>query len=104
VSARAALVAQAAALRAQADALEELAATLPDVAADALIGVAECAERYNVGRDALKRAAERGELNVSRGPRQRLLVKRSALEAWLVSRPLHAANGDEWEPDSEGAA
>jgi len=86
VSAGKALRAQAAALRAQADALEALAATLPDVAADELLGVKACAA-LGVGRDALRGAARRGELDISQGPRGKLLVKRSALEAWLRSRP-----------------
>ncbi|MES1185093.1 MAG: helix-turn-helix domain-containing protein [Myxococcales bacterium] len=96
MSARAALVAQAKALRAQADALEALAATLPTVEADDLIGVAECAAKYNVGRDALRRASERGELAVSRGPRQRLLVRRSAVVAWLESKPLRGPDREGW--------
>lgn len=107
MSAAVALRAQATALRAQADALDALAASLPDVYADAdtLLGVAECSEGYGVGRDALKRAAERGELVVSRGPRQRLLVKRSALVAWLASKPLQPSEAlDDWEPDARGAA
>jgi hypothetical protein len=96
VSAAAALVAQAAALRAQADVLEALAATLPD-AADELLGVAECAKRFNVGRDALKGASVRGELAVTRGVRGKLLVRRSALEAWLESKPVGSTvRGEEW--------
>lgn len=97
MSPAAALRAQATALRAQADALEALAVALPDAAADDLIGVAECAGEYGVGRDALKRAAERGELAVSRGPRQRLLVRRSAIVAWLESKPMRTTErGEEW--------
>lgn len=101
--AREALRAQASALRAQADALEALAETVPDSTADELIGVEECASRYRVGRDALRGAAQRGELEVSRGPRNRLLVQRGALEAWLRSRPFEGAtpqsDDDEWSPD-----
>lgn len=96
----AALRAQAAALRAQADALEALAATLPDVAGDALLGVRECAA-LGVGRDALRGAARRGELEVNQGPRGKLLVRRSALEAWLLSRKYkpEARAAREAEPD-----
>ena len=80
-----ALRVQAAALRAQADALEALAASLgPE--ADELLDLQAC-KAHDVGRDALKGAAERGELAISRGPRGKLLVKRSALEAWLASKP-----------------
>jgi len=96
VSPRAALLAQATALRAQADALEVLADTLPDAANDDLLGVADCAAQYGVGRDALKRAAERGELAVTRGPRQRLQVRRSELRTWLESKPAHAAPREDW--------
>jgi hypothetical protein len=85
VSAGKALRAQAQALRAQADALEALASTLPDVAADELLDVAAC-RALGVGRDALRGAARRGELQVSQGPRGKLLVRRAALEAWLTSR------------------
>ena len=105
MSAATALRAQALALRAQADALDALASTLPDAPDGELLGVAECSKRFGVGRDAIKRAAERGELRVSRGPRQRILVRRADLEAWLVSRPLLANDaGDEWTPDAKGAA
>lgn len=97
MSAAAALMAQAAALRAQADVLEALAATLTDTAGDELLGVAECTKRFGVGRDAIKAAAARGELSVSRGPRQRLLVRRSALVAWLESKPMRGAErAEEW--------
>jgi hypothetical protein len=96
VTARAALLAQAAALRAQADVLEALASTLPDAAGDELLGVKECAA-LGVGRDALRAAAERGELNVSRGVRGKLLVRRSALVAWLESKPVKGAErAEEW--------
>jgi hypothetical protein len=104
VSAAATLLAQAVALRAQADALEALAATLPE-AADELLGVVECSDRYAVGRDALRGAALRGELAVTRGARGKLLVRRSALEAWLTSRPLQAndASDGEWSPDARAS-
>lgn len=85
MSAGKALRAQAQALRVQADALEALASSLPDVAADELLDVAAC-RKLGVGRDALRGAARRGELQISQGPRGKLLVKRSALDAWLASR------------------
>jgi hypothetical protein len=82
----AALRAQAVALRASADALDLLAETLPDATGDALLGVAEC-RALGVGRDALLAAAARGEISVTRGPRQRLQVTRRELDRWLASRP-----------------
>jgi len=79
------LRAQAAALRVQADVLEALAATLgPE--SDDLLGVDECKAR-GVGRDALTAAAQRGELELTRGPRKRLQVRRSELDRWLASKP-----------------
>ena len=83
----AALRAQATALRAQADVLDALAASLTSQSGDELLDVAACSERYGVGRDALKGAAKRGELVISQGARGKWLVKRSALEAWIDSRP-----------------
>lgn len=80
-----ALRAQAAALRLQADALDTLASAAESSEPDALLGVEECSA-LGVGRDALRGAARRGELDVSQGPRGKLLVRRSALEAWLSSR------------------
>ena len=100
--ARAALRAQADALRAQAAALDALAATLPDVEGDEILDVSACRERFRVGREALRGAAQRGELAISQGPRGKLLVKRSALEAWLSSRkykPESRATEHEGEPD-----
>lgn len=77
--------AQALALRAQADALDALARALERSEPDALLDV-KGAAALGVGRDALRGAARRGELEISQGPRGKLLVKRSALEAWLSSR------------------
>ena len=100
-AASAALRAQATALRVQADTLDALAASLAPEA-DELLDLAAC-KALDVGRDALKGAADRGELQVSRGPRGKLLVRRSALEAWLSSRPYKptqteaAPDLDAWE-------
>jgi hypothetical protein len=51
-----------------------------------LLDMKATAER-GAGRDALKAAALRGELELLRGPRGKLLVERDAFEAWLRSRP-----------------
>lgn len=99
-AASAAIRAQAAALRAQADTLEALAKTLEHAEPDALLDVKGAAE-LGVGRDALRGAARRGELEVSQGPRGKLLVRRSALEAWLSSRRYRpeARTAQQAEPD-----
>jgi hypothetical protein len=96
-----ALRAQAASLRQQADALDTCASALESAAPDTLLGVEEC-RALGVGRDALRGAARRGELAVSQGPRGKLLVRRSALEAWLSSRqykPEARATENASEPD-----
>jgi hypothetical protein len=69
-----------------------LVASLEAVLMDAdegpeLLDVKATAERYGVGRDGLKAAALRGELELLRGPRGKLLVERDAFEGWLRSRP-----------------
>jgi hypothetical protein len=96
----AALRAQAAALRLQAEALDTLASVAEASEPDALLGVEECSA-LGVGRDALRGAARRGELDVSTGPRGKLLVRRSAIEAWLQSRKYtpSARSEQESEPD-----
>jgi len=52
-----------------------------------LLDVATVREEYGIGRDALKAAEARGELELLRGPRNKLLVERGKLEAWRRSRP-----------------
>jgi hypothetical protein len=97
----AALRLQVAALRAQADALEALSNTLGSYD-DELLDVAACSKRFDVGREALRGAAARGELEISHGPRRKLLVKRRALEAWLASKPYKpTAKNSEPAPDLE---
>jgi hypothetical protein len=88
-AASAALRVQAAALRAQADALDALASTLVSER-DELLGVAQC-RALGVGRDALLAAAARGEIAITRGPRQRLQVTRHELDRWLASKPYVVA-------------
>lgn len=80
------LRAQAAALRAQADVLDTLASNLGALD-DEMLDLAKAKAWFGVGRDALLGAADRGELALVRGPRNKLLVRRSALEAWRASRP-----------------
>jgi hypothetical protein len=79
------------ALRTQADVLDALAATLTSQGGDELLDVAACSKRYGVGRDALRGAADRSELAISKGARGKWLVKRSALEMWIESRPYKPA-------------
>ena len=92
-----ALRAQAVALRVQAAALEALAESLADPVSD-LLGVAEC-RAIGVGRDALLAGAARGELRLTRGPRQRLQVERGELWRWLASKPYAAPAAKEPAPD-----
>lgn len=66
---------------------------------------------YRVGRDGLLAAGRRGELSLTRGPRNRVLVERQEIERWLKSRPLRPnqkakpgpANDDlaSWDADAE---
>jgi hypothetical protein len=54
---------------------------------------------YGVGRDGLLAAAARGELELHRGPRNRVLVERVELERWLKSRPLLPPRRKPSEPE-----
>ncbi|MEO7032196.1 MAG: hypothetical protein ABI548_00115 [Polyangiaceae bacterium] len=94
----AALLAQVAVLRSQADAIEAIARSLEP---EDDLGVDDCREIFGVGRDAIKSAAARGELEVTRGVRGKLLVKRSALQAWLASKPYVPPARDEPAQDAE---
>jgi len=49
--------------------------------------VPDIARKYGIGRDALLNAADRQELSIMRGPRQKLLVERAEIDRWLASRP-----------------
>jgi hypothetical protein len=99
-NAGAALLAQAAALHAQADALEALALALPDHDADELLDLTQLRQCYQLGRASILGAVERGELVASRGARRRILVRRSAAEAWLASRPVSPRASSLPEPDA----
>lgn len=62
--------------------------------------------RFGLGRASVLGAVERGELTAARGARGKILVRHSAVEAWLASRPVTArkpvarppaASLDDWE-------
>lgn len=85
------------ALRAQLSALQATVDALADSLespGDELLGVREC-RALGVGRDALLAGAARGELELTRGPRQRLQVRRSELARWLESKPYAPAQPSE---------
>lgn len=109
---KALLLTQAHALRTQADVLEAQANALPDGdtggAARDLLNVEQTLEQYNFGRDALLNANRRGELELVRGARNRIMVERCALEAYIRARPVvrprkavPAPDLDSWERDAE---
>jgi hypothetical protein len=43
---------------------------------------------FGIGHDGLLAAAERGEIQLTRGARNKLLVERDELERWVRSRPV----------------
>jgi hypothetical protein len=53
---------------------------------DDLLDMKQVAERYGIGRRAAQAAARRGEVELSQGPRRRLLVRASEVERWLTQR------------------
>ena len=53
---------------------------------DDLLDMKQTAERYGIGRRAVQAAARRGEVELSQGPRRRLLVRASEVERWLTQR------------------
>jgi hypothetical protein len=83
-----ALQAQAAALRATADALDALAlaAAAPSADGSDWLDLPALAREYGLKRGALLAAADRGELTVSRGPRQKLLISRAEIERFLSAK------------------
>lgn len=97
-----ALDAQAAAKRAQAAALEEKTDGNTD-----LLFVEQTLEQYQVGRDALLNASDRGELHLVRGARNRIMVERAELERYIKSRPVRprkaapASDLDDWEKQAD---
>ncbi len=88
---RAALLAQAAALRAQAEVLETLADGVATFEPNALLDLGELQRNYHLGRAAIRKGVEQGELTASRGARGRILVRRTDIEAWIASRPMIVA-------------
>ncbi|HEU4544633.1 MAG TPA: hypothetical protein VFR23_26135 [Jiangellaceae bacterium] len=54
--------------------------------ADELLDAKQSFERFSIGRDGLLGAERRGEITLTRGRRNKIMVKRSALEA-LQRRP-----------------
>ncbi len=101
----AALEAQAAAKRAQAAALELTVGGTND---GDLLNVDQALQEYGFGRDALLNANRAGKLELVRGARNRITVQRSALEAYIKSRPVvrprkaaPAEDLGDWEAQAE---
>ncbi len=72
-----------------------------------LLTTAQTLAEFGIGHDAIKAAAERGELTVSRGARGKLLIERSEIRRYIKSRPVRprkaapAASLADWERDAE---
>jgi hypothetical protein len=72
---------------------------------DPLLDHQKCLDAYGIGRDALKNAADSGKIELVRGARGKILVRRSEVERWLASRPYsprprkaeQPANLEAWE-------
>jgi hypothetical protein len=108
VNHRASLLAQIAATRSQLDALEALVQSAPDEA-DELLDTRQARDEFGIGHDGLLAAHGRGELELVRGARRKLLVRRSALMAWIQSRQVEArprrkqnpaSTLDDWDADA----
>lgn len=76
----------------------------PDARETDLLDAKATMATYGVARDGLLAAASRGELDLHRGPRNRILVDRSELERWLRSRPHRPSARPRSEPPSDLAA
>lgn len=76
-------------------------------AGDELLNARQALAEFGIGHNAIKAAAERGDLSVSRGSRGRLMVERGELRRYIKSRPVRArraapaATLDDWERDAE---
>lgn len=102
---------QAQNLRTQADALEATAAALEvaPAADDPWLTLPEMEEQYHITRQVLAAAQQRGELAPRRGPKGRVMIRRSEIEAWIESRAwtprrtvkATAPDLDEWEAQAE---
>lgn len=72
-----------------------------------LLDLKQVAQRYRVGRAAILAAARRGEIELSQGPRRKLLVRAEEVEGWLTRRkyipPSHQPAKDmaEWEREAD---
>lgn len=65
--------------------------------ADAYLSMSTAAERYDVHRDTIKRAIERGDLPAVRvGTRGLIRVRIADLECW--ARPVRNGDGQGWAP------
>jgi hypothetical protein len=104
-----ALDAEAAAYEALAAAKRARAAVLRSAPAKAeLLNVDQAQNQYGFGRDALLNASQ-GGLTLVRGSRNRIMVERAALEAYIKSRPVvqrtrkAPADLGEWDQQAERA-
>lgn len=71
---------------------------------DDLLDMKQVAERYGIGRRAAQAAARRGEIELSQGPRRRLLVRASEVERWLTQRKYIAATAKPGKPNPRRGA
>jgi hypothetical protein len=67
--------------------LRATAAAAKHQAADELLDAVQTRAEFGIGRDGLKRAAERGDLAVSKGSRGKPMVTRSEMRRYMASRP-----------------
>jgi hypothetical protein len=67
--------------------LEAALAGAGDPATD-LLSERQTMAEYGVARDGLLAAAARGEITLSRGPRNRIQVERQEIERWMKARPF----------------
>ena len=72
-----------------------------------LLDMKQVFERYRIGREAVLAGAKRGELELSRGPRRKLLVRAAELERWLTGRKYSPVREpapesmEEWERQAD---
>lgn len=74
-----------------------------------LLDLKQVRERYGAGRDSILSAASRGELELSLGPRRKVLVRAGELERWLTEtkyvpireRRSLAKDLEEWDRQAE---
>lgn len=107
------LLAQADALELQAQTLRATAKALDAAPPDSgpLLGTVELKRDFHVTREVLRAAVDRGELEVFRGAKGRIQVRRSEIERWIESRKwtpkapkrttAAAADLDAWESQAE---